>query len=89
MVDVTAHWRWWYGPRTRLKGKREGTTMALGAHRLFCLNVAAPTGRGMTLASPGADRMNISAYLIGRWFCLAVAFIATCILRMRAVLEIV
>jgi hypothetical protein len=43
----------------------------------------------MTLASPGADRLNISAYLIGRWFCLAVAFIATCLLRMRAVLEIV
>ena len=72
-----------------LKGEREGAAVALGANRLFGLNVAAPAGRGMTLASPGADRLNISEHLLRRDFNLAMAFVATCLFRMRPVLEII
>ena len=43
----------------------------------------------MTLASPGADRLDISAHLLRRGFDLVVASIATCLFRMRPVLEII
>ena len=75
--------------KVRLKGEREGTAMTLRTNGLFRLNMAAPTGGCMTLSSTHADCLNVSAYLLRRGFGLAVAFIATCLLRMRPVLKII
>src|SRR5262249_43826163 len=51
--------------------------------------MTAPASGGMTLSSTNTDCLNISAYLLRRGFGLAVAFIATCLLRMRPVLKII
>lgn len=69
--------------------KRGAADMTLTADRLFCLNVAGPTSRVVSLASRGVDREDVRSRLIGGRLRSLVTSIARRFLEMRPVPEVV
>lgn len=63
--------------------------MTLTADRLFCLNVAGPTSRVVSLTSSGIDLENVASRLIGGYFRSLVTSVARGFLEMRSVPEVV
>ena len=63
--------------------------MTLTADRFFCLNVAAPTSRVMSLSSSRVDLQNVCPRLVGGHFNRLVTFVARGLLEVRSVLEVI
>ena len=63
--------------------------MTLAADRFFCLNVAAPTSRVVSLSSSRVDLQNVRPTLVGRHFHRLVTFVAGRFLEVRSVLEVI